>query len=84
MPRIDQIKKFIVDQFLFGEQGNLSDDLLLLENGILDSTGVMELIGFLEQAFNFKVEDTEILPDNLNSLNRIAAFLDTKLGPECG
>ncbi len=80
--RINQVKQFIIDQFLFGEAGNLTDDLLLLENGVLDSTGVLELIGFLEGTFKFKVEDTELLPENLNSLNRITAFLEKKLGPE--
>jgi acyl carrier protein len=57
---------------------DLKDDTSFLESGILDSTGVMELIVFLENEFSIAIHDSEILPENLDSLNNICRFLSTK------
>lgn len=73
------IRDFIVETFLFGEAGALTPTQSLLRSGVLDSTGVMELILFLEQKFGVKVEDSEVVPDNLDSIASISAFLERKL-----
>jgi len=76
-----EVRRFIVDNFLFGQDDQgLGPDDSLLDRGVIDSTGVMELVLFLEQQFGVKVEDTELVPENLDSIERICAFIDRKLG----
>ncbi len=75
-----QVKRFIVENFLFGDSGNLQNQTSFLENGIIDSTGILELISFLETTYGFKIEDSELIPENLDSLNNIVAFLGRKNG----
>lgn len=72
------VRTFIVDQLLFG-QGTVPDGASFLETGIIDSTGVLELIAHVESTYEIKVENDELVPDNLDSLNAIAAFLERKL-----
>ncbi len=74
-----KVKAFVVENFLFGVEGKLEDDTGLLESGVIDSTGVLELVGFLEATFGIRVEDDEIVPDNLNSVNNICRYLERKL-----
>lgn len=75
----ETLRRFINDNFLFGLQdGQFSDDDSLLENRIIDSTGVLELIAFLEAAYGVKVEDDELLPENLDSINRLVRFIEKK------
>lgn len=75
-----EIKQFVITNFLFGQDsGTLTDDLPLLENGIIDSTGVLELVAFLEQRFAISVADRELLPENLDSINNAAQFVQRKL-----
>ena len=75
----ETLRQFIRDNFLFGLQGeSFSDDDSLLEKRIIDSTGVLELIAFLEVNFGVKVQDDELLPENLDSINRLARFLEKK------
>ncbi|GAB6144238.1 acyl carrier protein [Desulfocicer niacini] len=69
------IRKFIVDNFLFGETGDLKDNTSFLEEGIIDSTGVLELIDFLEETFQISIADDEIIPENLDSLDNLEKFL---------
>ena len=64
---------------MFGSSSqDLDDNASFLDTGIVDSTGVMELIGFLEEEFEITIEDTELIPDNLDSVNRVARFLEGK------
>ena len=56
----------------------LNDDASLMEQGIVDSTGVLELIGFLERTFGISVADTETVPENLDSIARIVAYVQRK------
>jgi acyl carrier protein len=77
--RHQEIKNHIVQEFLFGNDEGLANDTSFLEKGILDSTGVMALVAHLEGTYNIKVEDDELLPDNLDSIDAICAFLDRKL-----
>jgi acyl carrier protein len=73
------VRKFIVDNFLFGEDNGMAADASFLENGVIDSTGVLELIAFIEQTFGIRVEDDEIVPENLDSIQNVCSFLDRKL-----
>jgi len=73
------IKAFIIDNFLFGAADNLKDDTSFLEEGIIDSTGVLELITFLEETYEITVDDEELIPENLDSINNVTAFLNAKL-----
>ena len=75
----ETLRQFIRDNFLFGLQGmSFSDDDSLLEKRIIDSTGVLELIAFLEATFGVKVQDDELRPENLDSINRLVRFLEKK------
>ncbi len=75
----EQVRDFIIENFLFGEGGeDLKDDDSFLEKGIIDSTGVLELVEWLEETFDFKVEDEELVPENLDSVNNLDAFISKK------
>ncbi len=73
------IRQFVIANFLFGEDnGSLKADESFLETGIIDSTGVLELVAFLESTYGFRVRDNELTPDNLDSLDKVAAFIRRK------
>jgi acyl carrier protein len=72
------VKEFIVDNFLFGDGAKLKVDTLLIEKGIIDSTGVVELVAFIEDNFNVRVTDEELVQDNFSSLNAIEKYLQSK------
>ena len=74
-----EIRGFVIESFLFGKDGDLSDDDSFLHRGIIDSTGILELIGFIEERYRIKVADEDLLPDNLDSVSRVAAFVSRKL-----
>ena len=76
----DKIRAFIVENFLYGNDGKLKDETSFLEEGILDSTGVLELVAFIEENYNFKIEDEELIPENLDSIKNISRFIEEKLG----
>lgn len=73
------IRQFVVDSFMFGDAGPLEDGDSLITSGIMDSTGVLELVHYLEENFAFKINDSEITPENLDGISRIVAFVQTKL-----
>jgi len=75
----DSIRKFVVDNFLFGQGGKLKDDTSFLDGGIIDSTGVLELAMHIETTYGIKVKDDELVPENLDSINAVASFLEKKL-----
>lgn len=75
----EQLRKFITDNFLFGRPVDLSDDDSLQDAGIIDSTGVLELVTFLEETYRVQVRDSELLPENLDSINRLTGFLSRKM-----
>jgi len=76
-----KIRQFIVETFLFGsEEEPFGDDDSFLEKGIIDSTGVLELIEYIEENFRIKVEDDELVPENLDSLNNVTAYIIGKTG----
>jgi acyl carrier protein len=77
-----QVRRFVIDNFPFGRVGDgLSNDASLLDQGIIDSTGVLELVTFLEETYDIKVEDEELTPANLDSITRLVNFLERKLQP---
>jgi len=80
MSNIEKVRAFIVDNFLFGDDSSLKSDTSFLQERIVDSTGILEIIAFLEETFSIKVEDDELLPENLDSLDNIDAYLKRKLG----
>jgi acyl carrier protein len=80
MSKHAEIRKFVVENFLFGQNDRqISDDQSFLESGIIDSTGVLELIGFLESNYGISIADDELVPANLDSVDRVASFVDGKL-----
>jgi acyl carrier protein len=74
-----EIRNFIVENFLFGDDSQpLPDDLSLIENDLVDSTGILELVSFVEERFGVKVEDADLVPANLDSIGRIVDFIGRK------
>jgi acyl carrier protein len=70
----------VIDNFPFGRAGDgLLNDDSFLEHGIVDSFGVLELVAFLEEKYGITIQDQELIPDNLDSINRLVKFLGRKL-----
>lgn len=74
----EKVRAFIIDTFLFGEDSGLQGDTSFIEGGIIDSTGVLELVAFIEQAFSVTIADEELVPENLDSLAKVTAFVERK------
>ena len=74
----EQVRTFVTTNFYVADPAALEDDASLLDRGIIDSTGVLEVIFFIEDTFAIGVEDSEMLPDNLDSIERIANFIARK------
>jgi acyl carrier protein len=77
------IMNYIKENFIAGRGGKveLTPEISLLESGIMDSTGILELVLFLEEHFSIKIEDEDIVPENLDSIANILAYLDKKRVP---
>ena len=69
------IRHFVVQNFLFGQDRDLSDEDSFFEQGIIDSTGVLELVAFVEEHFGIKVGDADLIPENLDSIQAVTAFI---------
>ena len=76
-----QIRDFVTSNFYVADPKALEDRTSLLDQGIIDSTGVLEVIMFIESTFGVTVEDSEMLPENLDSIERIAGFVARKQVP---
>jgi acyl carrier protein len=77
----EQIRGFIIENFLFGDTEPLTDDAVsLLDNGIVDSVGVLEMVAWLEENHGLKVEDQELVPENFDSVERLTRFVERKNG----
>jgi acyl carrier protein len=77
----EQVRNFILTNYLFtGDQSKLSDTDSLMQNGVLDSTGILELIMFVEEAFGIKVADDEMVPAHLDSVQNIVSYIERKKG----
>ncbi len=73
------VREFIAENFLFRADADISDSQSLLEGGVIDSTGVLELIAFLESTYGISIADEEIVPENLDSIDNMATYLARKL-----
>ncbi|MBN1872932.1 MAG: acyl carrier protein [Anaerolineae bacterium] len=75
-----QIKQYVAENFLFSDNGySLPDDASFLEEGVIDSTGVLELILFVEETFGLTVANEDVLPENFDSVTQLAAYIRRKL-----
>jgi acyl carrier protein len=79
------IRQYIIENFLFGEDEGLENDTSLLEKKIIDSTGILELVAFLEREFSIRIRDDELIPENLDSIDNMDNYLLAKKIPpaEC-
>jgi acyl carrier protein len=76
-----EIRAYIVERFLFGQQSDrLTNSASFMEQQLVDSTGILEVVMFLESRYGIKVADDELIPENLDSIDRIAAFVRRKQG----
>ena len=75
----ETVREFIVTNFYVPDASLLGDDTSLLDQGIVDSTGVLEVTAFLEERFGIQIEDSEIVPENLDTIGSIVAFLARKV-----
>jgi acyl carrier protein len=82
MDRAPQIRAYIVENFLLGQDNGVKDEESLLEAGIVDSTGVLEIAGFLEKTFTIELQDDDLVPENLDSIRNLASFVDRKLAAQ--
>ena len=77
---IHDVRTFVIENFLFGQQAQaLNNAESFLDSGIIDSTGVLELVGFLENRYGIAIADHELIPDNLDSVDKVARFIRAKL-----
>jgi acyl carrier protein len=83
MPDLQRdMRKFVIDNFLYGEDDSkLSNDDSLMEQGLIDSTGALELVTFLEGKYGIKIKDDELDPENLDSINKLVRFINRKAQP---
>lgn len=76
-----ELRQYIIENFLFGQDSAvLTDDVSFLEQGLIDSTGVLEIVAHLEQTYGVSVEDEELIPLNFDSVNNLAAYVSRKTG----
>jgi acyl carrier protein len=83
-PLIQELRTFIVDNFLFGDASGrftFSNDDSFQERGIVDSTGILELVCHLQERYGIEIDDAELVPENLDSVSKVARFLDRKQHP---
>jgi len=76
---VAKVKDYIEKNFIYDQETNLKVDESLLDNGLVDSTGILEVVSFIEETFSISIEDEEMVPDNLDSVNKIASFIVRKI-----
>ena len=72
------VRNFIIENFLFDDDGSLQNDTSFLDNGIIDSTGILELVEFLDEEFSIDIDDDELIPENLDSIDNVVKFVSGK------
>ena len=78
---LKEVREYIIENFLLGdEEDELSDSDSFLESGLIDSTGILEVIAFLEETYDVEIADEEMIPENLDSVERVARFIASKKG----
>ena len=79
MSEKSKIREFILENFVIGlDEAELNDDDSFLDQGIIDSTGVLEVVAFIEETYSFDVEDEEVIPENFDSIKNLAAYIEKK------
>lgn len=78
-----EIRGFVIANFLYGKADGLTDDDSLLDRGVIDSTGVLELVSFVQDKFGIWMEDDEVVPANLDSINNLADYICGKYRSNC-
>jgi acyl carrier protein len=79
------VRQFIIENFYYGQNDpTLDDHVSFLQNGIIDSTGVLELVSFIQEKYQIRILDDELVPENLDSLHNIEVYVTAKLGKELG
>ncbi len=74
-----EVKGFITENFLLNSKEQLDDMASFMETGVLDSTGILELIGFIEETFDIEVDDEEMIPENLDGIFNVVSYVQKKL-----
>ena len=75
-----QVRQYILNNFLMGgDPERITDSVSFIEKGIIDSTGVLELVSFLQETYGIRIEDAEMIPENLDSLEKIEKYVGSKL-----
>jgi acyl carrier protein len=76
-----KVREFIKDNFMYrDDRAELADTESLLDAGLIDSTGILELVAFIETEFSIQMADTDIVPDNLDSVDTIVRYVEGKIG----
>ncbi len=76
----NELKEYIIDNFMFADDdGSLTSDASLFDNGIIDSTGVLDLVSFIEETYEIQVDDTDLVPENFDSLSNIKKYIESRL-----
>jgi acyl carrier protein len=75
----DVVRAFIIESFLFGDENGFNDHTSLTESGIVDSTGMLELVEFIEGTFGIRMQDEELIPENLDCIARVEKYVREKL-----
>ena len=78
MGYLETVRDFVVENFLFGDGDQLQTDTSFMESGIIDSTGILELVTFLEATYQVSIQDEELIPGNFDSLDKINSFLQKR------
>ena len=76
----DAVRTFVTQTFYVADEAHLDDETSLIEKGIIDSTGVLELLAFIEQKFGIEPTDAEIVPENFDGIGPLTRFVERKLG----
>jgi acyl carrier protein len=78
---LQELRAFIIDNFLFGDASGrftFTDDDSFQQRGIVDSTGILELVCHLQERYGIDIDDAELVPDNLDSVSKVASFVERK------
>ena len=76
MSYLETVREYVIEDFLFGDASQLQEDTSFLESGIIDSTGILELINFIEEKYNIRVDEEDLVPENFDSLKNIVQYLE--------
>lgn len=75
-----KLREFIKNNFLLGKDNGLKDEDSFMGKGIVDSTGILEVVSFVEETFSFKIPDEDLLPENLDSIDNLVKYIGAKSG----